>query len=145
MAALATSAPMADDAELLAEDLATSERLLGLLDRLGDVLVVGVLAAPHDTVDDATAGKQHAAEDELLHGICIGTGGVEHDDAFFSTTVERDVVDAGTSACDCEEAFGESGVVHLGAANEHAIGVCELVSELVALGQAIGALLGNVV
>ena len=69
----------------------------------------------------------------------------EHDDALFGTAVERDVVNASAGTRDGEEAVGESSVMQLSTANEHAIGVCELISELVALEQAVGALLGNVV
>ena len=135
----------ADDAELLAQDLAAGKRLLGLLGGLGDVLVVGVLAAPGGAVDDAAAGQEHAAQHELLHRVGVGAGGVEHDDALVGAALERDVVHARAGAADGQQALGELGLVQLRAAYEHAVGLREVVDKFVSGGQLVGTLLRNIV
>ncbi len=135
----------AHDAELLAEDLATGKCLLRLFGRLADGGVVGVFAAPDGAVDDAAAAEQHAGDDELLHGIGIGAGGVEDDDALIGATIERNVVHTGAGARNGQQAGRELGLVQLGAANEDAVGLREVVDELVAGGQLVGALLRDVV
>ncbi len=52
---LRADGPQADDAQLLAHDLAPGEGLLGLFNRLGNVLVARVLAAPRNAARDVAA------------------------------------------------------------------------------------------
>ena len=135
----------ADDAQLLALHLASGERLLRLLGRLRDVLVVGVVPAPGDAAGDVAAAQHEAAHHDLLHGVRVRAGGVEHHDALFGATVERDVVHAGARAGNGLEAFGERGVVQGGTADEHAFRLGEVVDELVVVGEQVGAVRRDVV
>ena len=134
-----------DDAERLAGDLLAGKGLLRLLGVLADGGGVGVLAAPGGAGQDAAACQQHAAQDELLHGVRVGAGGVEHDDAGFGALVERDVVHACAGAGDGEQAFGQVHVVHGGAAHEHAGGLRDVVGKLVVGPEQVGSLGGDVV
>ena len=135
----------ADDAQLLALHLASGERLLRLLGRLRDVLVVGVVPAPGDAAGDVAAAQHEAAHHDLLHGVRVRAGGVEHYDALLGAAVERDVVHAGAGAGDGQQAIGERGVVQRGAADEHAFRLGEVVDELVVVGEQVGAVRRDVV
>ena len=104
-----------------------------------------MLAAPGGAGQDAAACQQHAAQDELLHGVRVGAGGVEHDDTGFGALVERDVVHASAGAGDGEQVFGQVHVVHGGAAHEHAGSLRDVVGELVVGSEQVGSLGGDVV
>ena len=135
----------ADDAERLAGDLLAGEGLLRLLGVLADGGGVGMLAAPGGAGQDAAACQQQAAQDELLHGVRVGAGGVEHDDAGFGAFVERNVVHAGAGAGDGQQAFGQIHIVHGGAAHENAGSLRDVVGKLVVGPEQVGSLGGDVV
>ena len=135
----------ADDAQLLASDLAASELLLCLLDRFGDVGVGGVVADPLVAGDDAAAAQKHAADDEFLNGVGVGAWGVEDDDALVGAAIQRDVVHASAGTGDGQQILGELRVVQLHAANQHAVGFLQRVDQAVVAGQLVGALLRDVV
>ena len=68
-------------------------------------------AAPQDVM----ACQQHAAQNELLHGVRVGAGGVEHDDAGFGALVKRDVVHTRAGAGDGTAGFRKVHVVYFAA------------------------------
>ena len=148
MAMFATSAPMAPqayDTQLLSLHLASGERLLRLLGGFRDVLVGGVVAAPGDAAGDVAAAQHEAAHHDLLHGVRVRAGGVEHHDALFGATVERDVVTPAPARAMAWRLSGERGVVQGGTADEHAFRLGEVVDELVVVGEQVGAVRRDVV
>mmetsp|Transcript_27202 Transcript_27202/g.68078 ORF Transcript_27202/g.68078 Transcript_27202/m.68078 type:complete len:255 (-) Transcript_27202:343-1107(-) len=94
----------ADDTNGLALDLQASEHRLVRLDALGDLFVVAALLLVDDVIDvvvaldDATAGQEQAAYDELFDGVGVGAGGVKHGDATLGHLLDRDVVGASAAA-----------------------------------------------
>ena len=142
---LGADGAQADDAQLLALDLAAGELLLRLLHRLGDIRIVGVVTAPCDAVHDAAASQQERAQNDLLHGIGIGTRRVEHDDALLGAAVRGDVVHARPRARDGQQAVAERHVVHGSAAHEYGRRLRGVVGKLVGVGEQVGAVRGNVV
>ena len=142
MAALATSAPMAPrpmTPSVLPEISLPAKAFFAFSASLPMVGESALLAAPGGAGQDAATCQQHAAQDELLHGVRVGAGGVEHDDAGFGALVERDVVHAGAGAGDGEQAFGQVHVVHGGAAHEHAGGLRDVVGKLVVGPEQVGS------
>ena len=129
----------ADNAEGLALDLTAGEVLLRLLGILLDGRNIGMLPDPLITADDVTARQHQTRDHQLLHGICIGTRGVEDDDALLSTAVERDVVDAGTGTSDGTECRREVHRLHIGGAHQHTGGVVDLVDQSVTLPETSGS------
>ena len=130
----------AENTERLAFDLAPSELLLRLFSGLTDHRILSVLLAPFDTAHDATACEQHAAQHELLHRISIRAWCIEHNDAFFGTTLERDVVYARTSTCDREQILRELHIEHACTAHENTLCSFNVVSEFIIACEKIGSL-----
>jgi len=140
-----TDGPEADDAELLARELGTRKAVLGLLGLLAHVRVIAVLADPLVAADDVAAGEQHPSEDELLHGVCVGAGRVEDDDALIGAAVDGDVVHPGTGSRDGQEGLRKLDLVEVGASHEDGVGTVKLAHEFVGIAEAVGADLGDVV
>jgi hypothetical protein len=53
-----------------------------------------------DSIHDAAGTNKHTAENKLLDGIGVGTGGIEHRDTKFSHTSNGDVVHTRSTASD---------------------------------------------
>ena len=68
-------------------------------------------------------GGQHGENDLFLHGVGVGAGGVEHHNTRFAATVDGNIVRAGTGAGNGAQGLGELIIVHLGGADEDAVGV----------------------
>ena len=68
----------------------------------------------------AAARDQHP-DDQLSHGVGVGTGGVEDHDALLAAAVQRDVVHTGTGAGNGQQVLVEGGVQQVGAAHEDAV------------------------
>ena len=122
-----------------------SKLLLCLLRVLGKVGVVSVGAHPLDAAHDVAAGKEQARKDKLLHGVGVGTRGIEDDDALIGAAVERNVVHTGTGACNGEKTLGELGLVEARAPHHDGVGILEGIGELVLCPKAVSAGLGDVV
>ena len=135
----------ADDAHGAALDLLAHEGLLGGLGVHVGIRVLFVVAAPLDAAEHVAACHHEEADHELLHGVGVGAGGVEDDDALASEALDRDVVEAGAGARDGRDALGQRHLVHGGAADDDALGVIDVVDDLVAFAQVGEALLRDVV
>ena len=135
----------ADDAELFAHNFRACEGFLRLFGRLGDVLVVSVLAAPFDTARNVARTHHKASNHELLHGVRVRARRVENDDALFRALVQRNVVHASTCTGNSAQVLGELHVVQRRAAHQDAFGLVEVFRELIARGQQRDALVRNVV
>ena len=148
MAALATSAPMAPrpmTPSVLPKISWPAKAFFAFsasLPMVGESACSRHQAAPGQ---DAAACQQHAAQNELLHGVRVGAGGVEHDDAGFGALVKRDVVHTRAGAGDGQQAFGKVHVVHGGAAHEHAGSLRDVVGELIVGSEQVGSFGGDVV
>jgi len=75
--------------------------------------------------------------------LALAPGGVEDHDARLGAAVDGDVVDAGARTGDGTQRLGKLGVVHLGGAHHDAGGVGEVLRQLVALAEGVGAHLGD--
>ena len=135
----------ADDAEPLARQLDTREPFLDLLGPPHQVRVVTVLAHPLVSPNDVATCKQHAAKDQLLDSVCIGTRGVEDDDALLGAALEGDVVDSRAGTGDGKQPRWKRELEEVGAPHHDGVGLVKVVYEAVALSEAIGADLGDVV
>ena len=134
-----------DDAQGLAADLVAGEGLLRLFGGLGDAGIRRVLADPFISADDVAGAQQHARDDQLLHGVGVGAGGVEDHDACFRAAVDRDVVDAGAGAGDGAEVSGKFHFLHVRGTDQDAGGFFRAVREAVAAAEAGDPGGGNVV
>ena len=135
----------ADDAHGATLDLLAHEGLLGGLGVHVGIRVLLVVAAPLDAAEHVAACHHEEADHELLHGVGVGAGGVEDDDALASEALDRDVVEAGAGACDGRDALGQRHLMHGGAADDDALGLRDVVDDLVAFAQVGEALLRDVV
>ena len=135
----------ADDADALALELAAHKGLLGLFGIDLDLGVVGVVAHPVHRLHDAAARKHQHAQDELLDGVAVGTGGVKDDDALLGIFLDGNVVDAGAAAGDGADALGQLVAVQVGGAHQNGVGLLGGAHKLVALAKFDFAVLGNVV
>jgi hypothetical protein len=70
---------------------------------------------------DVTGGDEHGGDDQLLHGVGVGAGGVEHHDTVFRAAVNGDVVGAGSGPGDGPQGGGELIFVHGGGAHQDAV------------------------
>ena len=133
----------ADDAELLALDLGSGKRLLGLLRGLADRGIGGVLLDPLNAANDIAAREEHRGNHEFLDAVGVRAGRIEHDDALLGVFRVGDVVDARACARDGEEIRARDELVHLGASHEDGIGLFEFLGTGVVFAQVIEPAIRN--
>ena len=131
--------------DTLALELAAHKGLLGLLGIDLNLGVVGVVAHPVHRLHHAAARKHQHAQDELLDGVAVGSGGVKDDDALLGVLLDGDVVDAGAAAGDGADALGQLVAVQVGRAHQDGVGLLGGAHKLVALAKLDFAVLGDVV
>ena len=121
-----------DDAQGAAGQLEADELLLAGLDggRDGGVVALkGVSEARRG--DEVARGDEQARQNELLDGVGVGAGRVEHGDAPLGHGGDRDVVGAGTGAGDGQDGLGDGRVVKPGRAHEERVGVGQGAADVV--------------
>ena len=110
-----------DDAQRLALDLVAHELLFALFHAFGQSGVARKALRPLGGGGHiAAAGNEHP-DDQLSHGVGVGTGGVEDHDALLAAAVQRDVVHTGTGAGNGQQILVEGGVQQVGAADEDSV------------------------
>ena len=118
----------ADHADGLARDLLAAEHGFVRLDALGDLVVVAALLLVDDVVhvvvalDDPARGEQQGAHHQLLHGVGVRAGRVEHGDAALGHLLDGDVVGARAAAHDAANGGGDVVQLHLVRAEHDAHG-----------------------
>ena len=122
----------ADDTQGLLIELGAHKGGLALLHRGGHVhaLGVGLLLYPLGAAHDVAGGDEHGGDDQLLHGVGVGAGGVEDHDAVLGAAVNGDIVGAGAGAGDGPQGLGELILVHGGGADQDAVLVLYVVAHL---------------
>ena len=137
----------ADDAEGLASELRAGEGGFALFDEGGDLIALVLEALdPVDAAEHVARGHDHGADDELLDGLGVRAGAVEHDNALVAAGVKRDVVRAGAAAGDDEQALAEGIVMQIGAAQEDALRIGHILADgAAALDKRRDAAFGDVV
>ena len=135
---LHTDGPQPDDAEGAAGQLEADELLLAGLDGLGDLGVVALQGVGEaGRRDEVARGDEQARQDQLLDGVGVGAGGVEHGHAALGEPVHRDVVRAGAGAGHGQDRVLDGGVVELGRAHQEGVGLLHGSANLVEIvGQA---------
>ena len=116
-----TDGTQTDNAQRLALDLVAHELLFALFHGLCHGRVAGQVLAPLGGSGHIAAACDQHADDQLGHGIGVGTGGVEHHDALLAAAVQRDVVHTGTGAGDGQQIIVEGSVQKVGAAHQNAV------------------------
>ena len=142
---LGANVAQADDADALALELAAHKGLLGFFGIDLDLGVVGVVAHPVHRLHYSAAREHQHAQDELLDGVAVGTGGVKDDDALLGVLLDGDVVDAGAAAGDGADALGQLVAVQVGGAHQDGVGLLGGAHKLVALAKLDFAVFGDVV
>ena len=121
---LYTDRTQTDDAQVLAHDLGADELALALLYQLFHIAVrLGESGNPLNAADYVTGSQHQCADYQLLDGVGVGAGGVEHHDTGFGALVQRNVVGTGTGAGNGAEVGAECHLVHVGGTNQNAVGV----------------------
>ena len=115
--------PKANDCQSLAHNLTTTEQSLVLLDALPGLSALSKGLHVVNTINDATGTKKHAAKDQLLDGIGVGTGSVEDGDAQLGHASDGNVVGAGTATGDGTDGVGDLLLLELVAAKKDGVGV----------------------
>ncbi len=133
-----------DDPQRAAGKLEADERLLALLDRLVDRLVVAAQrAGERPGLADVARRQEQAREHELLDRVGVGARGVEDGNAAPAQLRDRNVVDARAGAPDRAHGVGNCGAVHVRRAHQNGIRALQARCDLVAVArqalQAAGA------
>ena len=124
----------ADDAQRLFIDLRSHKGGLSLFHHRGDIHTDRYLTAdPLDAPDNIPGAHQHGAQHQLLNGVGIGAGGVEHRDARLGTAVQGDVVHTHTRPGDGQQILRKRIVVELGGPHQNAVLVLLVISNGIAL------------
>ena len=120
----------ADNTQLLTLDFGAGKLRLAFFHQLGDF---GTLAlqgfGPFDGIDNFAGRDEHPGEDQLLDGVGVGAGGVEHHDAGFAAAVKRDIVDAGPSTGDGEQGLRQLRLVQGGGPHQNAVRFGDIVPD----------------
>ena len=130
-------------AKLFALELSTCEGFLFLLCDLRDISVFFMLLYPVDAADDITRRKEHSRDDELFYAVCISAWCIEDDNAFFRTSVERDIVYSCSGTGNCFQVRPELHIMHLCAAHKYDICFPGLVCLYIVFVQSLQAYMGN--
>ena len=139
----AADGAQADYAQSFTHDLVAGESGLAFLDGLCHVGSQGV--CPLNTAYDVTGSQHESGYCQLLYSVCVGTGRIEYDDAFFSTTVYRDVIDTGTGTTDCFQGSAELHIVHSRGADKDCIRIRNRITNLVCIVKLFQTYFGNLV
>ena len=137
--------PQADDAERAAGQLESDELLLAGLDGLGDLGVVALEGVGEaGRRDEVARGDEQSRQDQLLDGVGVGAGSVEHGHAALGERLDRDVVRAGAGPGHGQDRVLDGGVVELGRTHQQGVGLLHGAADLVELvGQAGQASTGD--
>ena len=130
----------AHHAQGLALNLGPGELALAFFHQLAHLVPLALQGLdPVHGRGDLSGGQEQGAEHQLLDGVGVGAGGVEHHHALLGTLLHRDVVDARTGPGDGQQVFLQLHVVHGGGAHQDAVGGLDLRGEGVVFPQALGA------
>ena len=91
---------------------------------------MGLLLHPLGAAQNVTGGDEQGGNDQLLHRVGVGAGGVEDHDAVFRAAVDGNVVGAGAGPGNGPQGVGELVVVHGGGANQDAVLVFHIAAHL---------------
>ena len=133
-----TDGTQPDDAQRLAAQLGTDEGLFALLHVLGNRVAALEGLRPVHGIHQIAAARDQRTDDELGHGVGVGARRVEHDDALVRAVLHGNVVRTGTCAGDGQQAVGQRGIVHIGAAHQNALRCSGLVVDLKLVGGQLG-------
>ena len=110
-----------DDAKGLALDLVAHKLLFALFHALGHGGVTSQSLTPLGGGCHVAAARNEHPDDQLCHGVGVGTRGVEHHDALLAAALQRDVVHTRTGAGDSQQIIVEGGVQKVGAAHQNTV------------------------
>ena len=110
-----------DYAQCLAFNLRSDKTALALFHELGDALLALERVRPFNAADNVARGEEEPGQHELLDGVGVRAGRVEHNDALLRACVYRDIVYASASAGNRLERGGKLHVVQRGAADDNAV------------------------
>ena len=133
-----TDGPQADDTQRLAAQFGADKGFLALLHILGNGVAALEGLRPVHSVHHVAAARHQRADDQLCHGVGVGTRRVEHDDAGIGAFLHRDVVGTCTRAGDGQQAVRQRHVVHIGAAHQNTVGLGGLVVDFKLVGRQFG-------
>ena len=112
----------ADHAQRLAPQFGPHKLALAFLHQLADLVSLALQGlGPFNAAGDIPPAQHQAADHQLRHGIRVGAGSVENNDAFLRAFVQRDVVHAGARPADGQQFLVELHVVHRRAAHQNGI------------------------
>ena len=139
--------PQAHHPQGLPVQLRADEGGLALLHHVGHLNAGGGLGLhPLRAPQHVPGGQQQGADYQLLHGVGVGPGGVEHHNARLGALVHGDVVHPGPGPGDGPQLLREGVVVELGGAHQDGVLVLHRVSHGVGTGgQAVQAHRGDLV
>ena len=142
---LGTDGAKADDAQLLPGDLRADEGLFALFHQGGDgVPLTGQGSNPVNGSDHIPGGHHQRADQQFLHALGVGAGGVEHGNARLGAAVDGDIVHADARPADAQQLLVELHVVERGGTDQHSLRSGNLRADLQPrLGEYIQTLLGN--
>ena len=81
----------------------------------------GLFLHPGRAAHHVPGGEQHGADDQLLDGVGVGAGGVEHGDARLGAAVDGDIVGARARPGDGPQILREYVLVHVRRADQDAV------------------------
>ena len=110
-----------DDAKGLALDLVAHKLLFALFHALSHGGVTSQSLTPLGGGCHVAAARNEHPDDQLCHGVGVGTRGVEHHDALLAAALQRDVVHTRTGAGDSQQIIVEGGVQKVGAAHQNTV------------------------
>ena len=140
---LSTNGTQTYHTKLLALDLAAGEGLLCLLGRFGNVCVLFILFAPLDTAHDIAGCQEQSGKHQLLNAIRIGTRSVKNNNAFLYTSIERNVIDTGSCACNSQQGVGKLHFMKGCAADQNTLCLIYLICELIVFCELVCAIFRN--
>ena len=119
-----TDGTQADNTQRFAAQLVASKTGFFLFQQFGHFTGIGHAMqrlGVGNAGQHAACGQQHAGQNQLLDGVGIGTGRVEHHNAFFSVFRHRNVVDACACAGSGQQRIGHGFVMQLLAAQQEGV------------------------
>lgn len=101
-----------DDAERFAEYLVPGKSFFAFFDLSGNI-VAGERARPLDAAYYIARGEEERAHGEFFDRVGVSSRRIEHDDAALGVLCDGDIIDAGASARDRDDAFRQVVAVHV--------------------------------
>ena len=111
-----------DNSQFLAAQFGADKLALFLFHQLFQALGVLIFLDAGNAARDVAGGEQQARDDQLGHGVGVGTGGVENNDALLRALLNRNVVDAGARAGDGQQGIRQDHIVNGRAAHQDGVG-----------------------